>query len=521
MDNPPMHPPLNLYNTLTRSVEPFEPAAPPAVSMYVCGPTVYDAAHLGHARCYITWDVLYRLLLALGYEVSYARNLTDVDDKILAKAAQLGVSPAQVAQANTVAFHADMMSLNVLSPTHEPKATEHIPQMLAMVETLIAKGFAYRVKDGSVYYRASVKADYGKLSRKPLDDQKAGARVEVDPDKEHPADFALWKAIAPDDSHGWKSPWPEEINGKSSQNNGWGRPGWHIECSAMSTTLFGAEIDLHAGGADLMFPHHENEIAQSEACTGHTPFARHWCHNGFVNVSGEKMSKSLGNFSTVAGLLQAYDCNVLRYFLLTHHYRMPVDFTEEALQGAQNRLLKLAKQIGQAVASLPQPELMGYGPLEKPRVEHWQWLQTQAPAFCTALCNDMNTPVALAELNGALKILSGLEEAEAIAQQLHTISAMLLLLGFDWPTLLETWQESQQTEDSESLLTGLEPQLAELLNQLGLDKTGGLEALLNARAEAKAAKNWAVADAIRNGLSRLGLKLIDHKDGTVTLEKMG
>ena len=309
-------PTLRLYNTLPGQTEIFEPLEAEKVRLYVCGPTVYDDAHLGHASCYITWDVLYRFLKFLGYDVTYARNVTDVDDKILKRAAELNVSPHEVARKNYESFTADMAALNCLPPDQEPFATGHIPQMITAIQALIDKNAAYVTPEGTVYFRVSAKDNYGALSKKPLDDLKSGARVEVDPHKESPLDFALWKHVSEEEQakpdHAYESPW------------GKGRPGWHIECSAMNHAIFGKQIDIHAGGADLVFPHHENEIAQSECwldLSGKTPndrFAKYWMHNGFVNVSGEKMSKSLGNFSTVKKVLERYDANTIRYFLLTN-----------------------------------------------------------------------------------------------------------------------------------------------------------------------------------------------------------
>ena len=319
------HPSLKLYNSLSRQVELFEPLETNKVKLYVCGPTVYDDPHLGHARCYLTWDVLYRLLLFLGYDVHYVRNLTDVDDKILNRALERGVSAEVVTNENIKSFHDGMSGLNLLSPTTEPRATSYVSDMVTFIETLIQKGFAYATPDGDVYYDSSKKDDYGKLCQQPLDDLQAGARVQVDEHKRSPLDFVLWKHAKPDEVLKWPSPWGDQ--------NKEGRPGWHIECSTMIHEVLGAQIDIHAGGCDLIFPHHENEIAQSEAFTGLSPFVKYWMHNGFVNVSGEKMSKSLGNFTTLPSILTQYEADTIRYFVLTNHYRMPVDFNDEALKG--------------------------------------------------------------------------------------------------------------------------------------------------------------------------------------------
>lgn len=512
-------PKLELFNTLTGDKQTFTPINGNKVSMYVCGPTVYDDAHLGHARCYITWDVLYRFLKFLGYNVTYVRNVTDVDDKILNRAKERNELPSVLAERNYQSFADDMRALNVLPPDEEPRATHHIQDMLDGIQALIQNKAAYAAADGSVYFRVASKADYGKLSKKPLDDLKVGARVEVDPNKESPLDFALWKAVSLDDPNGWESPWPAK-----GQNKGWGRPGWHMECSAMNHAIFGDQIDIHAGGADLIFPHHENEIAQSEAWTGKAPFAKYWMHNGFVNVSGEKMSKSLGNFSTVKKVLERYDANTIRYFLLTNHYRMPVDFNDEAVQAAENWVKRVFRTLRQLcdeheifsdnLEAHLEKQVYSLEEIQKPHealsprpidIEfHSMFSYT---AYVNELRNDLNTPNALAVLNRAISKLNEYGEDILVGDNdaylsLHRkflclILTMMNVLGFD-----------------------LNPLFAKK-NILPPQELDTIAQKINKRKQAKAEKNWAEADAIRNELISNGLQLLDNKDGTTSVEKDG
>ncbi|MEW8431365.1 MAG: cysteine--tRNA ligase, partial [gamma proteobacterium symbiont of Ctena orbiculata] len=308
---------LKLYNDLSNRKETFQPLEAGKVRMYVCGMTVYDLCHLGHARVMVVFDVVYRYLRASGYEVNYIRNITDIDDKIINRANEKGVHFGDLTGEFIQAMHQDSDALGVLRPTDEPKATEHMDEILAMITRLIEKGHAYAVDNGDVYYDVRSFSDYGKLSGKSIEDLRAGARVEPGDVKRDPLDFALWKGAKPDEP-AWDSPW------------GRGRPGWHIECSAMSTTALGDSFDIHGGGADLTFPHHENEIAQSEGATGH-PFVKYWMHNGFVRINDEKMSKSLGNFFTVREILEHYRAEEVRYFILTSHYRSPLNYDPEHL----------------------------------------------------------------------------------------------------------------------------------------------------------------------------------------------
>lgn len=523
---------LQLFNTLTGKLDPFVPLDPAGkkVKMYVCGPTVYDDAHLGHARCYITWDVLYRFLKFLGYDVKYVRNVTDVDDKILNRAKERGEAPADLAERNYQSFSADMKALNVLPlpKEQEPRATEYIPQMLEGIQTLIDKGAAYPTADGSVYFRVSAKADYGKLKfgtnnpealKKHLDDLKSGARVEVDEEKESPLDFALWKAVPASDPYGWESPWPSKETGK-----GWGRPGWHMECSAMNQSVFGDQIDIHAGGADLIFPHHENEIAQSEAWSGHQPFAKYWLHNGFVNVSGEKMSKSLGNFSTIKKLLERYDANTIRYFLLTAGYRKPVDFNETSLNSAEARVSEIHETVKQACDKLGFIQLdiekmelkPDFEALEKFRLTALNDIVVSYDSAFLFLAQDLNTAGALGKLSalqGRLESYnrklfedvfgesfagSDVTNAEAYKLVLHLLVHLLSVIGFNASLAFVP-----------KVVTVAETELALLQN------------LIQSRKSAKAEKNWTEADRLRGEVLAQGYQILDNKDGTTSVEKDG
>lgn len=518
---------LRLFNTLTGRLESFTPldANGERVNMYVCGPTVYDDAHLGHARCYITWDVLFRFLQFSGYKVRYVRNVTDVDDKILNRAKERGELPAELAERNYQSFTEDMAALNVLPPTEEPRATRYIRHMLSGIEVLIAKGAAYITPDGSAYFRVAAKADYGKLKyatqnvevlKRHLDDLKAGARVEVDEGKESPLDFALWKAVPLSDLNGWESPWPAKGDSK-----GWGRPGWHMECSAMNHALFGEQIDIHAGGADLIFPHHENEIAQSEAWTGKQPFSKFWLHNGFVNVSGEKMSKSLGNFSTIKKLLTRYDANTIRYFLLTNHYRMPVDFNEEALQSAENwtkRIYRLVKGVLGAL-KIRQADLIASVAPNARQLEGQEDPAGVFGLFQEAMLDDLNTPRALGVLNAALGNLqlSFNECPDAVETRAHfkAVATIMTQLGFDLAVLFDSSASSVPAEDVRAMYRQITEKNPE--QEPGVL----LEELVALRKQAKASKDWPQADAIRKHFTDIGLQILDNKDGTTTVEKDG
>ena len=382
---------LKIYNTLSNTIEEFKPLEEGKVKMYVCGPTVYDNAHLGHARCYITWDTLYRYLKFKGYDVTYCRNVTDVDDKILNKADAQGVEPSFITDKYYKSFINSMNNLNVLKPDIEPRATKTLGEMISMIKTLIDKDYAYAV-DGDVYFRVEKYKKYGELSSQPIKDLLKGARVDVNDKKESPLDFALWKK---DERHGYNSPW------------GKGRPGWHIECSAMNKKHLGTTIDIHAGGADLAFPHHENERAQSECANGCT-FSNYWMHNGFVTINKEKMSKSLNNFLTIDDVLKTYDTNAIRLFILTNHYRMPVEFNDVALTSAKQG----AKRLINSIAGFETTQ-----EYDKCAIED----------FTNAMDDDLNTSKALAVL---FSLVDKVKKGDKIAA--NTLKYLGSVLGFDF-----------------------------------------------------------------------------------------
>ena len=457
---------LKIYNTLSNQIEVFKPIEENKVKMYVCGPTVYDHAHLGHARCYITWDTLYRYLKFKGYEVTYCRNVTDVDDKILKKSDTEGVEPSVITDRYYKSFINSMNGLNVLKPDVEPRATKTLGEMIAMVKKLEQDGFAYSV-DGDVYFRVEKYAKYGELSSQPIKDLLNGARVEANDKKESPLDFALWKK---DEKFGYKSPW------------GVGRPGWHIECSAMSKKHLGSTIDIHAGGADLAFPHHENERAQSECANG-CQFSKYWMHNGFVTINKEKMSKSLNNFLTIDDVLKSYDTNAIRLFILTNHYRMPVEFNDVALAGAQSGAKRLINSIAGIVIG-----------------EEYD-LET-IKAFEEAMDEDLNTSKALAILFGlAEKVRKG--ENKQISA--NTLSYLGSVLGFDFSL-------SQKEVSADELKAIVEPLYAEF----GIDKNieNVIDEIIKIRKIARDNKDWAKSDEIRDKLLAHKIQLKDDKSGT-------
>ncbi len=459
---------ITLYNSLTRQKEPFVPQDPKRVTMYACGPTVYNFAHIGNARPAVIFDLLHRTLSRRFEEVVYARNITDVDDKINQAAREQGVDISVISKRYAEAYHQDMAALGVAPPTIEPKATEHMPQIIAMIETLIEKGSAY-VADGHVLFSVSDFADYGKLSGRDRREMIAGARVDIAPYKKDPADFVLWKP-AQDGEPGWESPW------------GRGRPGWHIECSAMSAHHLGPVIDIHAGGQDLIFPHHENEIAQSRCAHGTDVFARYWLHNGFVTVEGRKMSKSLGNVLTVHDLLADWPGEVLRYVLLTAHYRQPLDWSNKVLKQAQTNLDRLYQRLADLGPIAPPTNALTPDEIDDRVLE--------------ALEDDLNTPTALAALNQLAKefdqALASNQGADTTqwAQRLANAGRAMGLLMHD-PA---DW-------------------LATRLGEVDLSDAT-IEAKIAKRNEARAAKDFAQSDAIRDELLAAGIVIKDGPEGT-------
>lgn len=452
---------MKLFNSYSNKLEEFKPIEDNKVKMYVCGPTVYDNAHLGHARCYITWDVLYRYLKFKGYAVTYCRNVTDVDDKILKKADTEGKTPEEVSSYWYKMFTESMNALNNLKPDKEPFATKTLGEMIGMVKELIAKGYAYET-NGDVYFRVSKFSNYGQLSKQPIDSLMSGARIEVGVQKENPLDFALWKK---DEKFGYKSPW------------GVGRPGWHIECSAMIRKFLGKTIDIHAGGADLIFPHHENEIAQSECANG-CKFVNYWLHNGFVTINKEKMSKSLGNFLTINDLLKSYDANTIRFFILTNHYRMPVEFSDEALQSAAAGVKRMLNAKQTKIDDS----------LDITKTEEYK-------QFVEAMDEDLNTSKALAVLfDLTTKANKNVEGAFTILYKLATT------LGF-------TFEKAKLSDDEiKSILEKINSELGKSYNTM--------EELIEDRKNARAEKNWDLADKIRVALDNVGIVLKDSKEGT-------
>ncbi|HRC22858.1 MAG: cysteine--tRNA ligase [Nitrospira sp.] len=480
---------LRVHNTLTGSKEPFEPLVPGKVRMYVCGVTVYDYCHIGHARSALVFDVLRRYLEYSGFVVEFAKNFTDVDDKIIKRANEQGVSCEHVTTTYINAYYEDMDKLGVRRATLEPRATEHIADIVRLVDTLLAKGMAYRV-DGDVYFQVDRYPVYGRLSKRNVDDLQAGARVDVDERKRHPMDFALWKGSKPGEPS-WDSPW------------GPGRPGWHIECSAMAMRHLGETFDIHGGGMDLIFPHHENEIAQSCGATG-KEFARYWVHNGFVQINQEKMSKSLGNFFTIREIFQKSEWSdtvtgeMLRYFLLSTHYRSPLDFSDQSLNEAKNALNGFYDLFERLNESAP-----AHGAADQQMQE--STMRARA-AFVAAMDDDLNTPNAVAalqtlrgEANKALEVgLSG-EMRRVVRQEFRVLGIVLGLLQTD------TWRFKSQRQQPSS--GGAEASTDTLSDEDIADK-------LAARLAAKRSKNYQLADQLRAELASHGITIEDRPDGT-------
>lgn len=452
---------LTVYNTLAREKQVFTPIEPGRVRMYVCGMTVYDLCHVGHARMLGAFDIIYRWLHASGYEVNYVRNITDIDDKIIKRSAEQGITPDALVERTINEMHDDLSQLYLLPPTHEPRATQHVGGMISMIETLISKGRAYAAANGDVYYAVREFDGYGKLSGKSLDDLQAGQRVEVDPHKRDPLDFVLWKAAKPGEPH-WPSPWGE------------GRPGWHIECSVMSEYHLGSHFDIHGGGEDLQFPHHENEIAQSEGCHDHA-YVNYWMHNGFLQLGGEKMSKSLGNFFTIRDVIKAFDGEAVRFLIVRAHYRSPLNYSEDLLRDAKSSLDRL-------YTALKNTPPTGRAPID--------WESDYGKRFKVAMDDDFNTPDAVAVLFEMVSDINRTNSGE-LAAQLKGLANILGLLQRD-PAAY--FQAGSHTHDA-----------------LGAEQ---IEALIAARLDARKAKNFAESDRIRNELLANGVVLEDGPSGT-------
>jgi cysteinyl-tRNA synthetase len=483
---------LRLYNTLSGGKEEFVPLRPGHVGMYVCGVTVYDYCHVGHARANIVFDIIYRYLQFAGFDVTYVRNYTDVDDKIINRANERGIDSTLLAEEFIRAFDEDMAALGLQKPTIEPKATEHIVQIITLVERLIAGGRAY-ASGGDVYYAVESFPDYLKLSKRNIDEMRAGARIAPGEHKRHPMDFALWKAAKAGEP-AWASPW------------GPGRPGWHIECSAMSMQYLGESFDIHGGGKDLVFPHHENEIAQSEGATG-KPFVRYWLHNGFVNVNHEKMSKSLGNFFTIRDILKEYDAEVLRFFILTAHYRSPIDFSDQNMKEARLGLTRFYEALASAGDFLLQAQPGDSHPEQEEIAELRERVRTLESRFQEAMDDDFNTALVIGhffDLVRALNRVTAIPELaadNAAAVAVKSAAAALVKLGNVLGLFISTppaWLKKQKHDGLGE--TDLSPD--------------AIEALISERQVARASRDFARSDQIRDELAAKGILLLDSAQGT-------
>ncbi len=472
---------LKLYNTLTHKKEPFEPRESGKVRMYVCGITAYDECHLGHARAAVVFDVVYRYLKFLKYDVTYIRNFTDVDDKIIKKSADTGQSCEAITAKYIQSYQEQMTRLRVLAPTEEPRATQHIKEMVGLIERLIANGLAY-ASGSDVFFEVRKFRGYGKLSHKKIDDLESGARVEIDEKKKDPLDFALWKGAKPGEPE-WDSPW------------GKGRPGWHIECSAMSMKYLGERFDIHGGGRDLMFPHHENEMAQSEGVTGKAPFAKYWLHNGFVNINAEKMSKSIGNIRSMPAILAQWDPEIVRYFLLSNHYASPLDFTDESMTNAREALRRFYETLNRFYQTPDGAETPALPLAETEKV------------FQTSLDDDFNTAALVGGLFDQIRILNKfLDEGrrptaaakKELVAGLQRISAVVAIFDADPAEFLQ-----KQKDQGIQKLALSEKQINDFITE---------------RKQARLAKNWQRSDEIRDTLASHNVVLKDNPDGTTGWE---
>ncbi|MDN6275641.1 MAG: cysteine--tRNA ligase [Psychrobacter sp.] len=470
---------LAIYDSLTGGKRQFVPLKAGQVGMYVCGMTVYDYCHIGHARVMVAFDMAVRWLAQLGYEVNYVRNITDIDDKIIARASENGEDISTLTQRFIEAMHEDASALGCQMPDAEPRATDHIDEMQQMIETLVTGDYAYAGDNGDVYYAVDNFEGYGKLSKRNLDDMQAGSRVDVENDKRSPFDFVLWKAAKPDEPQ-WQSP------------GGQGRPGWHIECSAMSTKCLGSTFDIHGGGHDLQFPHHENEIAQSEAATG-CEYARNWMHVGFINVDGEKMSKSLGNFFTIRDVMAKFHPETVRFFLLSSHYRSQVNFSDSALDEAHNSLSRLYNALKLA------EQLKGQSLRVDDQIIEDAYSSVAGQAFIQAMNDDFNSSTAISVLFGLARDINKAVKAEDVDS---------------------AWKLAEQLKALSQVLNILQQPVQQFLQAVVGDKAdsgladAAIDALIVERADAKTNKNFARADEIREQLKDAGIELEDSRAGT-------
>ena len=489
---------LTIYNTMTGRKSPFEPMEQGHIKLYVCGITAYDYCHIGHARSVLVFDMIVRYLRFMGYKVTFVRNFTDIDDKIINRANEQDTTPDKLAKRFIEKFHEDMKTLAIVPPDIEPKATEHIPEIIEMIQELINKGIAYRV-ESDVYYSVKKIKDYGKLSGRNLDDMKAGARISINKNKKNPFDFTLWKGSKPGEPV-WESPW------------GPGRPGWHIECSAMSRKYLGDTFDIHGGGKDLIFPHHENEIAQSEGATG-KPFVNTWIHHGFVTIKDEKMSKSLGNFFTIREILERYDPEVLRLFMFSSQYRTPVDFSENAMKEATaglDRFYSCLAEIEQ-IPGLREPgEQDAAGEKEAAPVaskKERKKIETIGDRFSNAMDNDFNSAQALGHLFDMVKSLNRIRSA---LPSLPAASDLELLKnGAD--SLCKLTNIMGLLKKNSVLY--IETKKAKVFEESGMDRAD-IEKMLEQRSAARKQKEWARADEIRNELLAKNIEIKDDAKGT-------
>ena len=482
---------LRIYNTLKNCKEIFTPLEEGKVGMYVCGPTVYDHCHMGHARASIVFDIIFRYLKFSGYHVNYVRNITDIDDKIIRRANEEGVDFSAITERYIRNFHDDMVDLGNKPPTCEPKATDHIPEIIELIKILIDKGIAYNV-GGEVYYAVEKFKKYGKLSGRNTDDMISGVRIDVDERKKNALDFALWKS-AKEGEPSWDSPW------------GKGRPGWHIECSAMSCRHLGQTFDIHGGGKDLIFPHHENEVAQSEGAN-EKPFAKFWIHNGFVNINKEKMSKSLGNFFTIRELLKLYHPEVIRFFLLTTHYRSPIEYTDQSLTEAEKALEKIYATL-QAIDN----ELsLSYSETEEEDLESLdnnvkEIIDGLNKRFCKAMDDDFNTALAIASIFDAVRAINGwiknkgyrrnsssIKMLKMVRNVLREIGAVLGVLESEAEQFIQSLQDFRRDD-------------------IDLKE---IERLIDERTEARNSKDWGLSDEIRDKLISMNIMIKDGPNGT-------